>query len=299
MPSTAAGLEPYGSPEHSDWLDVDWSAHRDEVVVGGARVGFVRMGEGPSVLLVHGLAGSWENWLENIPALARRHTTIAVDLPGFGRSELPRGEISIPYYARFTGAFLDALGTGRVALVGSSMGGLIAADAAATDPRRVTRLVLVSAPGPGRRSAPPEEAGRPSLGRALAGAAARRSGWLMRSSALRGLALGRLVHDPDRISPRLIGRLAKGVARPASMVARRATVRNDVGTRIHGITAPTLLVWGEHDQVVPPHVAGYYEQAVRDARRVIFPDTGHAPMIERPALFNRLVLEFLAGSSRP
>jgi pimeloyl-ACP methyl ester carboxylesterase len=254
------------------------------------------MGAGPPLLLIHGLAGSWESWLENIPALALAHDAIAVDLPGFGRSEVPTGEVSIPGYARFAGAFLDGLGISRAALVGSSMGGLIAADAAASDPERVERLVLVAAPGPGRRAAAPEEAGAAGIARALAGAIARRSGWLMRSAALRRAALGRLLHQPERISPRLIARLAAGVARPGSVVARRATVRNDVGLRVHAIAAPTLLVWGQHDRVVPPYVADYYAQAVPGARTVIFPDTGHAPMIERPALFNRLVTDFLAAT---
>ncbi len=292
----AAEVEPYGSPPHSEWMDVDWDAHRHAAIVDGARVNYVRMGAGPPLLLIHGLSGSWENWLENIPALARAHDAIAVDLPGFGRSEMPPGEVSIPGYARFAGSFLDALGLSRAAFAGSSMGGLIAADTAATDPDRVERLVLVSAPGPGRRSAVSAEAGAPGLGRVIAGAAARRSGWLMRSGALRRAVLGRLLHHPDRISPRLIARLAAGVARPGSIVARRATIRNDVGLRVHDIAAPTLLVWGQHDRIVPPYVADYYEQAVPGARKVMFPDTGHAPMIERPGLFNRLVMEFLAAT---
>ncbi len=294
--ATGDHLEPYGSPGHSAWLDVDWDAHRHEAVVGGARVNYVRMGTGPPLLLIHGLSASWESWLENIPALAQANTTIAVDLPGFGRSEMPAGNVSIPGYARFVVAFLDGLGIARAALAGSSMGGLIAADAAATYPRRVERLVLVSAPGPARRSLPPEEVGAPGLALAIAGAAARRSGGLMHSAFLRRALLSRLMSHPDRISPRLIARLAAGVARPASGAARRATVRNDVGLRIHAIAAPALLVWGERDQVVPPYVADYYEQALPGARKVIFPDTGHAPMIERPTRFNRLLTDFLAAT---
>ena len=231
-----------------------------------------------------------------MPALARTHTTIAVDLPGFGGSEPPPGEVSIPGYARFVRSFLDGLGIARASIVGSSMGGLIAADAAATHAERVTRLVLVGPPGPGRRRALPEKVGDRGVAIALLGAAARRSGWALRSATVRRVALGRLMRHPDRISPRLVARLATGVARPASIVARRATVRNDVGLRVHGIVAPTLLVWGEHDRVVPPYVADHYEQVLRKSRKVIFPDTGHAPMIERPAFFNRLVTDFLAAT---
>ena len=288
--------EPYGSPQHSEWLDVDWAAHRSSVIVNGARVNYVVMGAGPPVLLVHGLGGVWQNWLETIPYLARERTTIAVDLPGFGRSESSRAPVSIQGYANFVESFLESLGMGETALVGSSMGGLIAAEAAATRPRRVSRLVLVSAAGPGRRSGPAPQAGMPGRLRSAGAAIARRSGWVLRSATVRRALLGRLMTHPERISPGIARAMAAGIGRPASPAARRATNHNDVGTRLRNITAPTLLVWGARDQVVPPYVASSYEQGIRGARLVVLPDAGHVPMIERPAVFNRLVAEFLSAT---
>jgi pimeloyl-ACP methyl ester carboxylesterase len=264
--------------------------------VSGTRVNYVVMGGGPPVLLIHGLGGVWQNWLETIPHLARERTTIAVDLPGFGRSRSPREPVSIHGYANFVESFLDALGTGETALVGSSMGGLIAAETAATRPGIVSRLVLVSAAGAGRRSGPAPAAGMPGLLRTAGAAVARRSGWVLRSAAVRRALLGRLMTHPERISPRIARAMAAGIGRPASASARRAVNHNDVGTRLQNITAPTLLVWGARDQVVPPYVASSYEQGIRAAHRVVLPDTGHVPMIERPALFNRLVSEFLSAT---
>ena len=92
------------------------------------------MGSGPPLVFIHGLAGCWQNWLENIPHFARRHRVIAVDLPGFGESELPHEDISIPGYGRFVDAFLGEIGVERAALVGNSMGGFIAAETAISHP---------------------------------------------------------------------------------------------------------------------------------------------------------------------
>src|SRR5206468_8219015 len=115
--------------------------------VNGARVNYVEMGSGPPLVLIHGLSGCWQNWLENIPHFGRRHRVVAVDLPGFGESELPHEEISIPGYGRFIDAFLDEVDVERASLVGNSMGGFIAAETTIAHPSRVERLVLVSAAG--------------------------------------------------------------------------------------------------------------------------------------------------------
>src|SRR5689334_4395942 len=81
----------YGAPGQPDWRTVDWRAHLHDLEIEGRRVHYVDLGEGdgPPVVFVHGLAGCWQNFLENLPAAAERRRTIALDLPGFGRSEMP------------------------------------------------------------------------------------------------------------------------------------------------------------------------------------------------------------------
>src|SRR3954468_15192863 len=137
----------YRPPRHSAWMDVDWPAHRSFVEIGGQRVNVVDIGSGePEVVFVHGLAGSWQNWLENMPHFAAAgHRVIAFDLPGFGGSEAPHDKISIPGYGRLVDTLLDRLGVGPAVLIGNSMGGFIAAEVAIQYPARVRRLVLVSA----------------------------------------------------------------------------------------------------------------------------------------------------------
>src|SRR3954447_14379381 len=140
---------PYGPTGRSAWMDVDWREHRRFVEVDGRQVNVVEIGDGdPPIVFVHGLAGSWQNWLENMPHFAAAgHRVVAFDLPGFGASDLPGEKISIPGYGRIVDTLLDQLGLGPSVLVGNSMGGFIAAEVAIQFPARVERLVLVSAAG--------------------------------------------------------------------------------------------------------------------------------------------------------
>ena len=100
-----------------------------------------------AVVFVHGLSGCWQNWLENMPHFARRHRVLALDLPGFGSSPAPDWEVSIPAYGRLLLEFSDAVGVRDCAVVGSSMGGFVATEAAISSTSRFEKLVLVSAAG--------------------------------------------------------------------------------------------------------------------------------------------------------
>jgi pimeloyl-ACP methyl ester carboxylesterase len=285
----------YGVAQRSEWLDIDWQQHLHSIVVHGARVNYVEIGEGSPVVLIHGLSGCWQNWLENIPHLARRHRVIALDLAGFGESELPQEEISIPGYGRFVDAFLGEIGVERGALIGNSMGGFIAAETAISHPSRVDKLVLVSAAGLMRVGHRREAA----LGRAArmfhpaaAAVLARRESLIKRPGLRRRILYG-VVRYPHRIEPELIYEVASGAGKPGFMAALEAIVKYDFRERLTEISVPTLIVWGSKDRIVPVAGAYEYEELIPDSRRVIFEQTGHLAMVERPARFNQLVEEFL------
>ena len=135
----------YGNPD-PDWLKIDWRQHLHRVELPGGEVNYAEIGEGEPIVFVHGISGSWQNWLENLPHFGRTHRAIALDLPGFGASPMPSWPIDMPAYGRLLHDFCEKLGIGSGAtLVGNSMGGFVAAEA-----------VLVSAgplrpPGPGLR----------------------------------------------------------------------------------------------------------------------------------------------------
>jgi len=296
-PQLAPLPDGYGPDGRSEWLDVDWHEHLRSARVAGTRVNYVEMGSGPPLVFVHGLAGCWQNWLENIPHFARTRRVIAVDLPGFGESELPLDDITIPGYGRFVDAFLGEIGVERAPIVGNSMGGFIAAEVAVSHPSRVEQLVLVSAAGlvtvPDRQLTLARRLA-PYFHMGTARAIARREHWVRRPRMRRMFLYGVATH-PDLLQPELCYEVASGGGKPGFIDAFSAILDYDFRDRLSDVRHPTLVVWGRRDKIVPVAGAHEYERLIPGSRKVIFEDTGHVPMIERPHRFNALLDEFLAA----
>jgi pimeloyl-ACP methyl ester carboxylesterase len=281
----------------SAWLDIDWPAHTHRVEVEGAEINYVEMGEGPVALFVHGLGAMWQSWLENIPELARDHRVIALDLPGFGRSEMPVEEISIDGYARLVASFMDKVGVDRATVIGNSMGGFIGAELAIRNPERVERLVLVSPAilwqeykraKPLTRLAVVTEA---SATRAMAG-----SQKMARTRPrLRHLALmASGFRYPHLLSPELSVEMIRTARRTKGFVpALQALADFPLREELPKIAAPTLVVWGAHDPLVHRKHAHELKQLIPNVELVIFERTGHEAMAERPERFHRVLREFL------
>jgi pimeloyl-ACP methyl ester carboxylesterase len=284
------------------WQDVDWREHLRWLEVDGTRVNVCEVGDGPPLVLVHGHSGSWANWLENILWFAESRRVIAPDLPGFGHSEMPRERISIEGYARFLGKLFDVLDVESAPVVGNSMGGFVGAELAVKDAERVDGLALVSAAGLSTKYVGMSaELLRRGWFRAFARAVnayatipEARLETLVRRPRLRRAVLSAVVRHPDRLAPAMAAELLRGSGRPAAPFATDAIVDYDFRDHASRIRCPSLLVWGDRDQVVPVESADAYARAIPHARKVILQDTGHVPMIERPAQFNRLLGEFLA-----
>ena len=293
----AEGPDPYGEPD-PEWLRIDWRKYLHRIDVGGARhVNYVEMGPGggKALLLVHGLSGAWQNWLENIPHFAREHRVVAMDLPGFGESPMPDWELSVEAYGRFVHELCDALGIHTATIVGNSMGGFIAAEAATENPARFEKLVLASAAGISHarmRRQPAEVAAR--MGIAAAPLILKLAENAIRRPRVRRI-FGGLFYAPERMRPELLWEFFHhGTGKPGVLPAVRGLVGYDILNRLEDVEVPTLIVWGRNDHVVPPHDAIGYSKRLRNSRTVIFDRTGHVPMAERPVRFNRVLETFLA-----
>jgi pimeloyl-ACP methyl ester carboxylesterase len=290
----------YGPEGRSPWLDVDWREHQRWVTVAGHPVNTIELGEGPPIVFVHGLGGSWQNWLEQLPVLARRHRVIAMDLPGFGYSPMPQEEISIAGYARLLDGLLGELGVDAATVVGNSMGGFIGAELAIAFPPRVERLVLVSAAGLSTHNDPLPLRTMPALVRLerilAAGTAwlAAKSENVMRRRRLREATLNAVVRHPGRLPAALAAEQLRGAGKPGFITALQAVIGYDVRERLPEIACPTLIVWGRRDRLITVRDADVFEELIADSRKVIFEDTGHMAMLERPAAFNALLEEFVA-----
>ena len=302
FPSVTAN-DDYGLPGEPSWREVDWTAHVHHREVAGASVSYVDMGDGdgPPVLLIHGLGGRWANWLENIPALAAHRRVIAPDLPGFGVSEMPAGEISISAHARVLEELCQQLGLQAVVAVGNSMGGFVAAELAVASPDRVDRLVLVDAagivPAPHHRARGVALLEVTGFMGARAAAAFRT---LAARPRLRRLALGFVAARPHELAADLVHDGLLAPITPAYRQALHATLgylSHDWGRRLETVRCPTLVVWGDRDAIIPVGHAEEYARLIPDARSLIISGTAHIPMVERPRTFNRELLGFLAEAS--
>ena len=289
--------ELYGKPGEPDWRAIDWREHLRDCKVAGRRMRYVDIGrgDGPPVVFVHGLGGNWQNWLENLPAVAQHRRAIAMDLPGFGESEMPADKITISSYGRWVDELLERLELDRVAVVGNSMGGFIGAEIAISYAVRVDRLVLTAAAGITSTTLHR----RPLLAgaRIAAGAAAfaaSRSREVVARPRLRHLVFGTVFRHPTRMPPDILIECVKGSGSRGFLPALDALTSYDFTDRLPEVRCPTLLVWGDKDMLVPLRDADEYARHIPHARMVVFEDVGHVPMIERPRAFNEVVLEFLA-----
>jgi pimeloyl-ACP methyl ester carboxylesterase len=288
----------YGHTAEPDWRRVDWSRHLHEVEIDGAPVNYVDLGAGElePIVFVHGLGGQWQNWLENLPRAAQERRVVALDLPGFGRSPMPRERITISGYGRCVDALCERLGLGRVDIVGNSMGGYIAAEVAIQFRERIDQLILVSAAGISSADVahrPILTAGRMATAVATYGAAQHRQ--VASRRKWRHLALALVARHPSLLRADLAYEgFFKGTGKPGFNDALRACLEYDFRDRLPEIRRPTLIVWGENDSIIPVKDAHEFERLITDSRKVVMKDTGHIPMAERPEAFNDVMMRFLA-----
>jgi pimeloyl-ACP methyl ester carboxylesterase len=224
---------------------------------------------------------------------------VAVDLPGFGHSPMPAEEISIAGYARLLDALLAELGIDAAAVVGNSMGGFIGAELAIGFPQRVERLVLVSAAGLSTHNEPRTVRAMPVV-RRLDRVLAMSTAWLASKSdsverrpRLRDATLNLVIRHPSRLPAALAAEQLRGTGTQGFLQALEAVIGYDVRERLPEIACPTLIVWGDRDRLINVRDADVFEELIPNARKVIFEDTGHMAMLERPAEFNALLEEFL------
>lgn len=267
--------------------------------IHGYRRAFIQAGNGPALLLIHGIGDSADSWLDVIPELARNHTVVAPDLLGHGESAKPRADYSIAGYANAMRDLLAVLDIERVTVLGHSLGGGVAMQFAYQFPERCERLCLVSTGGVAHEVNP-----------LLRFASAPNADLVLPLIGTRGVRLlGRLTFGALKALNTDLGldadhmmRVFDALPDAASRRAFIRTLRAAVDWRGQCITMldrcyltkgmPTLLVWGARDAVIPVSHAHKAHGAMPGSRLEVFADTGHFPHQDEPDRFVQLFENF-------
>ena len=252
--------------------------------------------DGPAVIMLHGFGASLETWEPWAQALSAEYRVIRFDLPGFGLTGPdPSGDYSDARQMKILRELMDQLGVDRASIVGNSLGGRVAWNFAAIHPDRVVSLVLVSPDGfasPGFAYDRPPDV--PFMMQALPYVAPRS---LLRTNL--AAAYGR----PEALTEATLTRyrdmlLAPGVRR-AILARTEQTILRDPAPILARIKAPTLILWGEKDGMIPISNADDYLKYLPDATMVRLPGLGHLPFEEDPEGSLPPVERFLSAVNSP
>ena len=219
-------------------------------------------------MLVHGLSGSTRWWSRNVSELAERYRVYLVDLPGFGKMRRLGRPFVLAEAASWLSGWMDAVGLERAHLVGHSMGGYVCLRLAASRPEAVRRLVLVA------------PAGVPT-GRSMVGYLGPLLGAALYA---RPSFLPILVRDALRSGPATLWRAARDL------------LAEDVREDLRRIEAPTLLIWGERDPLVPPAIGDLLRREIPNSRLLVLERSAHVPMFDRPEEFDDALCAFFSGA---
>jgi pimeloyl-ACP methyl ester carboxylesterase len=270
-------------------------APRDLRVVDGLRLHLRDEGprEAPVLLLLHGLGASLHTWDPWARALRGEYRVVRFDWPSHGLTGPdPSGDYRDARSLRLLEALLDTLGIARATVVGHSMGGRLAWQFAAARPERVARLVLIAPDG---FASPGFEYDQPAEVPAVLGLMR----WVLPEPALRA-NLTPAYGDPSRLSDSVAQRyhdLMRGPGNRAALLERmRQVMLTDPSARLQRITAPTLLLWGEQDAMIPVSNSADYLRLVPGATVVRLPGLGHVPFEEAPLEALEPLRAWLRGS---
>ncbi len=264
---------------------------QDLIEVNGYRIRLLEDGPSKSkhVLFLHGLGASAERWSRVMPIFAKDFHVVVPDIIGFGYSDKPEVNYTIPFFVDFVKAFTDAMSMEHMSLIGASLGGHIAAELAITSKNMIDTLVLVSPAGMMKDSTP-------VLNYYIAAA-------LYPTLENAKKAFEQLAGDPKAVDLVYARDFVNRMQLPNAKYAFMSSIMGskaapNLSGRLGEIEAPTLIAWGEKDRMIPVRYAGKFHSKVKGSSLAIIKSSGHTPYFEKPEVFSDIILEFLRKSNK-
>ncbi len=284
-----------------EFKDIDYGFDTRYVKVRNINIAFIDEGNGPALLLIHGLGSNAKGWIRNIPELAKQYRVLAVDLPGYGKSDKGYYNYSMSFYVRVLSEFLAKLNIEKAVWIGHSMGGQIALTAALENPAAVSKLVLISPAG--------FEKFEPGEGEWLSTVVTPE---FVCDTPIRNIDINlrsNFYETPQEaefmITDRIQVRGAKDFERYCYAVSRNvgAMINGALFEQLPEIEQPALVLFGENDGLIPnPYLHGGTTREIAEAgvsqmpnaRLVMMPECGHFVQFEKFARANEEILDFLS-----
>jgi len=277
-------------------------AQVDHVSIHGHDMAYRMEGSGPALLLLHGIAGSSRTWRDVIPRLTDRFTVIAPDLMGHGQSEKPVGDYSLGAFASGLRDLLEVLDIDRATVIGQSFGGGVAMQLAYQHPERCERLVLVDSGGLGREvnwmlrfmTLPGSEYVMPAI---FPGFVRDWGDGLFQAINSRGIRLGRIAEMWSAYASLADAENRQAFARTIRSVIDPGGQTVSAMDRLYlAAPMPTLIIWGDRDDIIPVRHAYAAHEALPGSQLVIIEGVGHFPQIEAPEQFVDALGDFLEST---
>ena len=237
-------------------------------VIGGGLVHYEAFGRGRTVVFIHGWLGSWRYWMRTMEALSANYRVYALDLWGFGDSDKSQERYSVSDYTNLLSDFMEGMGFLQASLVGHALGAVVALRLSVLYPECVYRLAAVSLP--------------------------------VTPSAISGHLLDFASHSPlakmlrrRLVSHKEVQREAEKMADNVISLSVQSAAEVDVRTFLHHVPQPTLVIYGEKDNLVDPVPTRDLGSQRSNVRAIGLPNSKHFPMLDEPNKFNRLLEDFL------
>lgn len=261
--------------------------------IGDIRLHYQEKGTGTPLVLIHGYTSSTYSWKDIFLPLAERYRVIAVDLKGFGFSDKPEGDYTRREQGRLVLALLAHLKIENAWLIGNSMGGETSLNAALQDPKRIKGLILIDSGGvnlKANRGLTPWYLQLPFLGRAITAVA-------LTSDGLVRAGLERSFYDDKKVDDKRVSYyhqpLRTDRGQRAAMLARQQFSLEPVEDRLGEINVPTLIIWGENDEVIPLASGRKMNSLIKNSKMKVYQDAGHIPQEELPERVLNDILSFV------